>query len=107
MAQADTIDRESAERQFSELLEMRARIGRMTGAAAASRPAITLGSAYDDAAPIVQRRWDTLAAEVSAWAAAGAGALAAGNARRPHAAAARLADELDQAIDGLNRLLRL
>lgn len=66
-----------------------------------------VSSAYDIAAPIVQRRFDTLAAETSGWAAAGVDALAAADpGRKPRAAAARLADELDQAMADLKKLLR-
>ena len=110
MAYAQTIDSESAERQYADLLEMRAQVGRIAGdgldRSQTAGPA--LKAAYGGAAPIVQRHWDTLAAEVSTWAAAGVEALGhAGQTRQPHAAAARLADELDQAIEGLDRLLRL
>jgi hypothetical protein len=110
MASASPIERESAERQFAGLLELRATVGRIAGGELdiADGGGAALASAYGGAEPIVQRRWDTLADEVSAWAAAGVEALAiAGQSHQPHAAAARLADELDQAIDGLNRLLRL
>lgn len=110
MAYAQTIDGESAERQYAGLLEMRAEVGRIAGHGLDRSPAAetALKAAYGGAAPIVQRHWDTLASEVSTWAAAGVEALGhAGQARQPQAAAARLADELDQAIDGLNRLLRL
>lgn len=68
-----------------------------------------VSSAYDAAAPIVQRRFDTLTAETSGWAAAGVDALAAADnpRRRPQAAATRLADELDQAMADLKKLLRV
>ena len=67
-----------------------------------------VSSAYEVSAPIVRRRFDTLAAEISAWAAAGLDALAAAAdpRRRPSASAARLAQELDQAIADLKKLLR-
>lgn len=67
-----------------------------------------VSSAYELAAPIVRRRFDTLVAESSTWAAAGVDALAAAAdpRRRPKAAAARLAEELDIAIADLKKLLR-
>ena len=66
-----------------------------------------VGGAYADASPFARRRFETLAAEVSAWAAAGVDALALDPARRPRAAAARMADELEDALADLARLLRV
>ena len=107
MAQFQTVQPESAQ-QFSRLLDVRARVGRIAGAPGAIDTRDVSG-AYDEAATIVQRRFDTLAAEVSAWASAGVEALAAAEQARhqPQAAAIRLADELDQAIEGLTKLLRI
>ena len=67
-----------------------------------------VSSAYELAAPIVRRRFDTIVGEASAWAAAGLDALAsaADPAKRPKAAAARLAEELDIAMADLKKLLR-
>jgi hypothetical protein len=67
-----------------------------------------VSGAYDVAAPLVRRRFDTLVAEASALAAAGLDALAASADphRRPDAAAARLAEELDVAMADLKKLLR-
>ncbi len=63
--------------------------------------------AYEAASPIARRRFDTLASEASTWAAAGVDALAsaADPARQPSAAARRLADELDEAMAEMRKLL--
>ena len=62
-------------------------------------------SAYDNALPIVQRRFDALAAETAAWSTTAVEALlAAGEARNP-AAARRLADELAADLRKLAKLL--
>ncbi|HEV2080778.1 MAG TPA: hypothetical protein VGR19_12910 [Allosphingosinicella sp.] len=63
--------------------------------------------AYEAAPPIARRRFDTLASEASVWAAAGVDALAsaADPARQPKPAAGRLADELDEAMAEMRRLL--
>jgi hypothetical protein len=68
-----------------------------------------VSSAYGDASPVAQRRFDTLVAETSAWAASGLDALACAKDPRsqPRAAAARLAEELERALGDLGRLLRL
>lgn len=63
--------------------------------------------AYEAATPIARRRFDTLASEASVWAAAGVDALAsaADPAMQPRAAARRLADELDEALTEMRKLL--
>lgn len=68
-----------------------------------------VSSAYGDATPVAQRRFDTLAAETSAWAATGLDALASVKDPRsqPRAAAARLAEELDRALRDMRGVLRL
>ena len=67
--------------------------------------ALTSG-AYDAALPVVQRRFEALAAETAIWAAAGVEALlAAGESEPPRAAAARLADQLDAALSAMAALL--
>ena len=69
--------------------------------------AARLSAAYDAALPIVQRRFEALAAETAIWAAAGVEALlAAGEAPPPRAAAARLAGQLDAALGEMAALLR-
>lgn len=66
----------------------------------------TISTAYWDALPIVRRRFDALALETACWSTAAVEALlAAGDARSP-AAAGRLADELERALQELRRLLR-
>ena len=63
-------------------------------------------SAYARALPVVQRRFDTLAAETAGWAAAGVEALlAAGDEVPPRAAADRLADQLGRALSEMAALL--
>ena len=63
--------------------------------------------AYAEALPIVQRRFDALAAETVGWSSAAVEALLAAGDRRSKAAAARLADELEGAISRLAAVLRL
>jgi hypothetical protein len=64
-------------------------------------------SAYSRASSLVQRRFDALAGETSAWATTGIEALlAAGDEDGPpRVAAARLARELDAALNRIGRLL--
>ena len=68
-----------------------------------------ISSAYDDASPIVQRRFNTVAEETAAWAATGVEALltAGAQAEPPRAAAARLASELTAALRSMTRILSL
>lgn len=68
-----------------------------------------VSSAYNLASPVAQRRFDTLMAEVSAWAGTGLDALAMQDdpQQKPRAAAARLAGELDIALTRLGRVLRI
>lgn len=68
--------------------------------------AAKVSAAYGDALPLVQRRFDALAAETVAWAAAGVEALTLARGT-PTAAAGRLADELAPAVEELLRLLRI
>ena len=67
-----------------------------------------VSSAYGHALPVARRRFEALAGETAAWAAAGVEALLAhkGPDMPPRAAAAALADELDRAISELVRALR-
>lgn len=70
--------------------------------------AAQVSGAYDRALPVVQRRFDALAGETSGWAAAGVEALlAAAQGAPPRAAAARLAAQLERALDELTELIRL
>lgn len=69
--------------------------------------AARLSDGYDRALPIVQRRFDALALETAGWAAAGVEALlVAGERSPPRAAAARLAGQLERAINDLSDLVR-
>ena len=65
-----------------------------------------ISSVYWDALPIVRRRFDALAAETVSWSAAGVEALLAAGEKRSRAAARRLVDELQRALDVLTTLLR-
>jgi hypothetical protein len=75
------------------------------GPEAGLEEAARTGSAYGDALPIVQRRFDALVAETAGWAAAGVEALS--RAGGSTAAAARLADELGDAVAELRKMLKL
>jgi hypothetical protein len=74
---------------------------------AALDEAALVSAAYESALPIVQRRFDTVAAQTAAWAAAGASALATlGERQRPtQAAAERLAGELRKALGTLRQIV--
>ena len=72
---------------------------------AALDEAARIGGAYEKALPVVQRRFDALAAETADWAAAGVEArLAAESPSR--AAAARLAAEMEAALARISGLLK-
>lgn len=79
--------------------------GRRRGGDAGLDEGARLSGAYDGALPIVQRRFDILAAETATWAAAGVEALLAAGANA-RAAAAALGEELERALDALARVLR-
>ena len=102
-------------RQVVQLREVLALVERIAGRTpsrdseeAALDEDARLSTAYADALPIVQRRFDALAGETAAWAAAGVEALlAAGRqGRQPVAAARRLANELHSALRELSSVLR-
>ena len=70
--------------------------------------AARVSGAYGEALPVVQRRFDAMAAEAAAWAAAGVEALvAAGGRGGTGAAARRLGQALRATIGDLTALLRL
>ncbi|HEX8194409.1 MAG TPA: hypothetical protein VF552_16080 [Allosphingosinicella sp.] len=105
-------ERPDAAARLAQLREVQSLVEHIAGRAAFSPSrdaaldeAALAGSAYGDALPVTRRRFDALVAETVAWAAAGVEALtkAGGN----PAAAARLADELADAIEDLLKLLRL
>lgn len=102
-----------AGRQMAQLRHVEGLVSEMAGTApgsaeAALDEAARISAAYEAALPIVRRRFDALAAETTAWAAAGVAALlAAGrDASPPREAAGALAAELDLALVRLARLLR-
>lgn len=64
-----------------------------------------ISTAYEDAPPIVRRRFDALAAETAAWAATGVKVLLRDTSNPPRAAARRLADELTRALRKLGGLI--
>ena len=69
--------------------------------------AARISIAYDGALPVVQRRFETLVAETTDWAAAGVEALLiAAESGPPKAAAARLASQLERALNELTALVR-
>jgi hypothetical protein len=94
--------------QLSQLRQVLALVEQIAGrdgapAEAALDEAARIDTAYADALPVVRRRFDALVAETIGWAAAGVEALARAGGPRP--AAARLANELADAIEDLLRLL--
>ena len=101
-------------RQVAQLREALALVERIAGrepdrrrADARLEEAASLSGDYDQALPILQRRFDALVVETAGWAAAGVEALlAAGAACPPRAAAARLAVQLERAISELADLVR-
>ena len=99
-------------RQVAQLREALRLVERIAGREVADGDgdlddAARISSAYDSALPVVQHRFDGLAAETGAWVSAGVEALlAAGRDDPPRAAAARLADELEDALKQMAALLR-
>ena len=99
-------------RQVAQLREALRLVERIAGREVADGDgdlddAARISSAYDRALPVVQHRFDGLAAETGAWVSAGVEALlAAGQADPPRAAAARLAGELEDALNRMAALLR-
>jgi hypothetical protein len=99
-------------RQVAQLREVLRLVGTLSGETGGGPADSTLdaaarvSAAYDRAPPIVQRRFDALAAEAAAWAAAGVEALVApGDRPVARAAAARLARRIERALDELAGLL--
>ena len=94
--------------QLRELLRLVEEIAgrRAPGGDALLEEAARLSDAYDRALPIVQRRFDALAAETAGWAAAGVEALlVAARCGSPLVAAERLAVRLDAALSALADLV--
>ena len=98
-------------RQVAQLREALRLVERIAGT---ERPhdraldeAALISSAWDAALPVVQRRFEALANETALWAAAGVEALLSSGPVPPsRAAAARLALQLETALDELIALLR-
>jgi len=95
-------------RQVAQLREALRLVERIAGGTAppghddALDEAARISIAYETALPVVQRRFEALAAETAIWAAAGVEALlAAESGAPPRAAAARLARQLDAALSRL------
>ena len=99
--------------QLARLSEVLSLVEELAGRSPSPRPDAALdeaaraSAAYEAAFPIVQRRFEMLAAETSAWAAAGVEALLVLRERgRPiEPAAARLADELRNALARLREIV--
>ena len=99
--------------QLARLSEVLALVEELAGrstsprADAALDQAAQASAAYEAAFPVVQRRFDMLAAEIGVWAAAGVEALLVLRERgRPvEAAASRLADELQKSLDRLREIV--
>ena len=100
----------SGGREFAELRHVLTLAQEVAGRPSSSGDVLNelarISSDYERAPAIVQRHFDTLAAETAAWAAVGINALMAySSSRPPRAAAARLADELGRAVKRLGRLV--
>jgi len=99
-------------RQLAQLREALRLIERIAGRPVSPESdtldeAAHLSAAYDAALPIVQRRFEAIAAETAIWAAAGVEALlSATEGPPPRAAAERLAGQLDAALSDLAAILR-
>lgn len=103
-----------ASRRLAQLAHVRSLVGEIAGKPAVSEEqtidrSARIGAAYDAALPIAQKRFDTLAAETAAWAAAAAQALldTRGNPEACPAPAACLATELEKAERRMEHILGL
>jgi hypothetical protein len=97
-------------RQIAQLQEALHLVERLSGEPRAQHHALDeaarISGAYALALPVAQRRFETLANETALWAAAGVEALLASGPAPSRAAAARLARQLETALDELAGLLR-
>jgi hypothetical protein len=98
--------------QIARLREALALVRRLSGESdpLGGRPdeGALIAAAHASAAPIVQRRFDTLCAETAAWTAGAVDALLPADGAMPsRAAASRLAGRLDRALFDLRRLIGL
>lgn len=97
-------------RQIAQLHEALRLVERIAGEPRAQHHALdeaaNISGAYALALPVVQRRFETLANETALWAAAGVEALLASEQVPPsRAAATRLAQQLETALEELAELL--
>jgi hypothetical protein len=101
-----------AGRQFAQLRHVLGLVEELAGRATRGRADDALAEGaevsgvYLNALPIVRRRFDALAAETTAWSAAGVEALLRAGELRSRAAASQLANELQRSIADLLKLLR-
>jgi hypothetical protein len=101
-----------AGRQVAQLRNVLQLVAELAGGPAAGADDAALdesawiSSAYEQAYPIVQRRFDTLAGETATWSAAAIQALLTAGEERSPAAARQVADELAAALSRLAALLR-
>lgn len=104
------VDGTEAGRQIAQLLHVLALAEAIAGQSPsfdALAEAARIGSAYEEAPHIAQRRFDAFVEETAAWASAGVNAVIGVSDRphRPHAAARRLAEELARAISKLGQMV--
>ena len=102
-----------AGRQLAQLSQVLRLVEELSGEAprphrqdAALNDGAEISSIYWDALPVVQRRFDALAAETATWSAAAVEALLSAGEERSPAAARMLAGALHQALGELTSLLR-
>jgi len=96
-------------RQLAQLREVLSHVERLAGRPPGTDDgldeAARISAGHDRAPPIVQRRFDALAAESAVWAAAGVEALLAAGDPPPRAAAARLADAIRAALADMRAMV--
>ena len=96
-------------RQLAQLREVLAHVERIAGRRPRGDDALDeaarISAGHDRAPPIVQRRFDALAAESAIWTAAGVEALLAAADPPPRAAAVRLADSIRSALAQMHSMV--
>ncbi|WP_147417687.1 hypothetical protein [Sphingomonas cavernae] len=95
---------------LTELRAIQALVNELADASIPALPLVAdpaLDKRYDSAAPLVQRRFDAVAGETAAYAAAGLTALIAGRRQGAgaNAAAAHLAREMEKSIRAMEKIL--
>lgn len=103
-------NRPSPAEQLTELRAILALVNELAGASIPVAPEPydhAVDKRYDSAAPLVQRRFDAVAGETAAYAAAGLTALIAGRKQGAgaSAAAAYLAREMEKSIHAMEKIL--